>query len=59
MTTKKRKGHLQSTEEIILKNALKIIHHTGLLKNEVVELSIVDVVQNGSIVSTIPHLPYP
>jgi len=34
----------------VLKNAVEIIHHTGLLKNEVVKLSIDDVKQNGCIV---------
>lgn len=61
MTTTVSQKDLRIIESKILKNALEIIYHTGLLKNEVVELIIGDVVQNGSIVSTIPPLsdPYP
>ena len=61
MTTTVLQKDLRIIESKILKNALEIIYHTGLLKNEVVELIIGDVVQNGSIVSTIPPLsdPYP
>jgi len=40
-------------DQKILKNALEIIYHTGLLKNEVVKLSIADVMQNGIIVRQI------
>jgi hypothetical protein len=40
-------------EAKILKNALDIIYHTGLLRNEVIELNVGDVMSNGSIVSAI------
>ncbi|MFC1577619.1 hypothetical protein ACFL36_01275 [Thermodesulfobacteriota bacterium] len=61
MITPAPQNHSHIIEKGVLKNASEIIYHTGLLKNEVVELSIADVMQNGSIVSTIPPLsdPYP
>jgi hypothetical protein len=49
------------TDSQILKNAVEIIYHTGLLKNEVVKLKVADLKQNGSIVSSIQPVsgPYP
>jgi hypothetical protein len=49
------------TDSQILKNAVEIIYHTGLLKNEVVKLKVADLKQNGSIVSIIQPVsgPYP
>ena len=43
----------------ILKNASEIIYETGLLKNEVVQLNIDNVKQNGSIVSSIQPVSGP
>lgn len=52
ITNVSQKDH-RLCEAKILKNALDIIYHTGLLKNEVVDLNIDDVMPNGSIVSRI------
>ena len=53
MTTNEPPGRLQTIESKILNNALEIIHHTGLLKNEVVKLNTDDVFQNGCILPQI------
>ena len=50
MTTPTPQKTARIFDQEILKNAVEIIHHTGLLKNEVVKLSIDDVKQNGCIV---------
>ena len=59
MTKQTIPNHILEMNDQILKNALEIIHETGLLKNEVVQLNIGDVKQNGSIVSSIQPVPGP
>jgi len=51
----------QIEDDLIQKNAAALIYHAGLLKNEIMQLTVADVLQNGRIVPEIPPVagPYP
>ena len=59
--SQQEKDEIQKKDDVIQKNAVDLIYHAGLLKKEIMQLTVGDVLQNSRIVPKISPVagPYP